>query len=135
MPYIVKYDIQRLHYHQPGPNYRSFNDLISHFQDIVHFIYSCRQNGRCQPFSMAKNNFVIALFAIPDQSTILCREICHQFCYFNYGDNKPLFRERPFDFQGGGGFGQAGIFFLHVFRDRIFFFSTIEGWNFFFSNV
>ena len=42
-------------------------------------------------------------------------------------------RERPFDFQGGGGgFGQAGIFFLHVFRDRIFFFSTIEGWNFFF---
>ena len=30
-------------------------------------------------------------------------------------------RERPFDFQGGGGFGQAGIFFLHVFRDRFFF--------------
>ena len=35
---------------------------------------------------------------------------------------QPL-RERPFDFQGGGGgfFGQAGIFFLHVFRDRNFF--------------
>ena len=29
-------------------------------------------------------------------------------------------RERPFDFQGGGGF-QAGILFLHVFRDRILF--------------
>ena len=33
---------------------------------------------------------------------------------------------------GGGFFGQAGIFFLHVFRDRNFLFSTIEGWNFFF---
>ena len=32
---------------------------------------------------------------------------------------KMVIRERPFDFQGGGGgFGQAGMFFLHVLRDR-----------------
>ena len=42
-----------------------------------------------------------------------------------------LLRERPFDFQGGGGgFGQAGIFFTCFQRQNIFF-STIEGWIFF----
>ena len=39
---------------------------------------------------------------------------------------KKLVRERPFDFQGGGSFGQA---FLTCFQKKNF--STIEGWNFF----
>ena len=75
--------------------------------------------------------FLIFLFRhILDKIFLILR-----FVYQFVGQNKFLrqfiLRERPFDFQGGGGGLVRLEYLFYMFSVTEFFFSTIEGWTFF----